>query len=75
MHIFAYLQMYLFRIVHIFWIARGCVNGVSFHALLQSETEFRFHLPVVLWRVHSPCQDVYPENSEEVLPKLCLESK
>jgi hypothetical protein len=64
--------MYLFQIVHIFWIARGCVDGVSFHALLRSETEFRRHLSVVLRPVHSPYQDVYSENIGEVLPKLCL---
>ena len=75
MQIFAYLQMYQFRIVHVFWTARGCVDGVSFHALLRSETEFRRHLPVVLRTVHSPCQDVYPENSGEVLPKLYLGSE
>jgi hypothetical protein len=74
MQIFAYLQMYLFRIVHIFWTARGCVDGVSFHALLQSETEFR-HLLVVLQTIHSPCQDVYPENSGDVLPKFYLGSE
>jgi hypothetical protein len=28
-----------FRIVHV-WIARDCVNGVSFHALLRSKTGF-----------------------------------
>ena len=27
---------------------RGCVDGVSFHALLLSETEFRQHFPAVL---------------------------
>jgi hypothetical protein len=73
MQIFAYLQMYLFRVVHIFWIARGCIDGVSFHALLRSETEFQRHLPVVLETLHSLCQDVYMENSREVLSKLCLE--
>ena len=31
----------MFRIVHVFWTARGCVGGVSFHGLLRSETEFR----------------------------------
>jgi hypothetical protein len=36
MHIFAYPQMYLFQIVHVFWTARGCVDDVSFHALLRS---------------------------------------
>jgi hypothetical protein len=72
MQIFAYPQIYLFRIVHVFWTARGCVDGVSFHALLRSETEFRRHLHVVLRTVHSPCQGVYPDNNGEVLPKLCL---
>jgi hypothetical protein len=47
-------------------------SGVSFHALLWSETEFRRHLQCVLGTIHSPCQDVYPENSEEVLPRICL---
>ena len=75
MQIFAYLQMYQFRIVHVFWTARGCVDGVSFHALLRSEKEFRRHLPVVLRTVHSPCQDVYPENCGEVLPKFYLGSE
>jgi hypothetical protein len=75
MQIFAYLQMYQFRIVHVFWTARGCVDGVNFHALLRSEKEFRRHLPVVLQTVHSPCQDVYPENSGEVLPKFYLGSE
>jgi hypothetical protein len=31
------------------------VDGVSFHALLRFETEFRRHLPVVLRIVHSSC--------------------
>jgi hypothetical protein len=75
MQIFAYLQMYQFRIVHIFWTARGCVGGVSFHALLRSEKEFRRHLPVVLRTVHSPWQAVYLENSGEVLPKFYLGSE
>jgi hypothetical protein len=34
MQIFEYLQMYLFQIVHIFWTARSCVDGVSFLDLL-----------------------------------------
>ena len=32
MQMFAYVQPYLFRIVHVFWTACGCVDGVSFHA-------------------------------------------
>jgi hypothetical protein len=67
--------MYLFLIVHVFWIARGCVDGVSFHALLQFKIEFWRHLPVVLRTVHSPCQDVFSENSGVVLPKLFLRSE
>jgi len=35
---------------------------ISFHGLLLSEIEFRYHLPVVL-RIHSPCQDMYLENN------------
>jgi hypothetical protein len=49
--------------------------GVSFHALLRSETKFRRHLLVVLQTVHSPYQDVYLENNREVLLKLCLGSE
>ena len=45
---FAYLRLYLFRIVHVFWTAHGCVDEVSFHAPLLSEMEFRQHLPAVL---------------------------
>jgi hypothetical protein len=75
MQIFAYLQIYMFRIVHVFWTAHGCVDGVSFHALLQSETEFWRHFPVVLHTIHSSYQDVYPENSGEVLPKFYLRSE
>jgi hypothetical protein len=75
MQILAYLQMYLFQIIHVFWTACGCVDGVSFHALLQSETGFRHHLPVVLRTVHPPCQDVYLENSRDVLSKFCIGSK
>jgi hypothetical protein len=32
------------------------VDGVSFHALLWSETEFRRHLLVVLQTVHLPAK-------------------
>jgi hypothetical protein len=75
MQIYAYPQMYLFRIVHVSWTARGCVDGVSFHALLRSVKKYRRHLHVVLRTVHSPCQDVYHENSGEMLPKLYLGSE
>jgi hypothetical protein len=54
MQIFAYPQKYLFLIVNVFWTAHGCVDGVSFHALLQSETEFRCNLHVILRTVHYP---------------------
>ena len=40
MQIFLYLKSYLFRIVHVFWIAGGCIDGVSFYALLGFEIEF-----------------------------------
>jgi hypothetical protein len=45
--------MYLFRIVHVFeQPVVAYVDRVSFHALLQSETEFMRHLLVVL-RIHT----------------------
>jgi len=50
---------------------RGCVDEVSFHAQLLSETEFRQHLPVVLL-IHVLQRSVYPENNREVMPKLYL---
>ena len=37
---FAYVQPYLFRIVHVFWTACGCVDGVSFHALPYPRQSF-----------------------------------
>ena len=49
---FAYVRPYLFRIVHVFWTAQGCVDGVSFHGVLPFETEYRHHFPVVL-RIHN----------------------
>ena len=45
---------------------------VNFHGLLRSETEFRHHLPVVLQIRTLLWQDVYLENSGEVLPKFYL---
>jgi hypothetical protein len=47
-----YLHIYnciCFGLSTFLWIARGCVDGVSFHGLLQSEAEFWHHLRVVLW--------------------------
>ena len=41
-----------FELSTFFWTARGCVDGVSFHGLLRSETESRQYLPVVL-RIHN----------------------
>ena len=62
----------MFRIIHVFWTARGCVDGVSFHALLLSETEFQQHLPAVLQIHVLPKKSAYPENNREVMPKLYL---
>jgi hypothetical protein len=56
MRTFAYLRPYLFRIVHVFWTARGCVVEVSFHAPLYFEMVFRHHLSVVLWIHTLPCR-------------------
>ena len=49
MQMFAYLWPYLFRIVHTFMDSLRMCTWVSFHATLQSEIEFRHHLPIVLW--------------------------
>ena len=48
MQIFTYLLPYLFRIVHVIWTARWCVDGVSLYGPLRSEVEFWHHLPVIL---------------------------
>ena len=48
MQLFAYMEPYVFRIVHVIWTAQGCVDMVSFHGQLRSVPEFRHHLPVVL---------------------------
>jgi hypothetical protein len=53
----------------------GDLLSNNFHALLWSETGFRHHLLVVLQTLHSPCQDVYPENNGMVLSKLYLRSE
>ena len=50
----------------------GCVDGVSFHALLLSEIEFRQHLPTVLQIHVLPKKSAYPENNREVMLKHCL---
>ena len=51
----------------------GCVDGVSSHGLRRSEIESRHHLLVVL-RIHNLLfQDVYLENSREMLLKFCPE--
>ena len=40
MQLFAYMEPYVFRIVPVFGTVRGCVDVVSFHALLQSVQSF-----------------------------------
>ena len=69
MHIFAYVGSYLFWIVHIFWTARVCVDGFSLHGLLRSEI-VSASPPCCSPNAQSSCQDVYSENSGEVLPKF-----
>ena len=49
---------------------RGCVDEVSFHALLLSEIEFWQHLPAVLQIHVLPKKSEYPENNREVMLKL-----
>src|SRR6185312_8885959 len=52
MQLFAYMEPYVFRIVHVIWTAQGCVDMVSFHGQLRSVPEFWHHLRVVL-RIHN----------------------
>ena len=49
MQLFAYMEPYVFRIVPVFGTVRGCVDVVSFHALLRFKIEYRYHLSVILW--------------------------
>ena len=51
---------------------RGCLDEVSFHTLLLSETEFWQHLPAVLQIHVLPKKSAYPENNREVMLKLYL---
>ena len=72
---FAYVRPYLFQTVHIFWIARGCIDGVSFHSLLPFVTEYRHHFLVVL-RIHNlPSGTCIWRTAGEVLPKFRLGSE
>jgi hypothetical protein len=56
-------------------LTRGCVDEVSFHALLLSKIEFRQHLLVVLQIHVLERESVYPENNRVVKPKLYLGSE
>ena len=40
MQLFAYIEPYVFRIVHVIWTAQGCVDMVSFHGQLRSVQSF-----------------------------------
>ena len=62
-----------FELSTLLWTARGCVDGVRFYGPLQSESEFRHHLPVVLgihnlpfgtciWRTAGRCCRNYISN-------------
>ena len=69
--IFVYLRPYLFRIVHVFWTARGCVDGLI--SMVRSGPRWCFGItPYCSPDTHSPLQDVYRENNGEVLPKFYL---
>ena len=75
---FAFVRPYLFRIIHVFWTARGCVDGDSFHDLLPFEIEYRHHFPVVL-RIHnlpSLSGRVFGEqqgNAAEIISRIGVE--
>ena len=73
---FAYVRPYLFRTVHVFWTARGCVDGVSFHGLLPFETEYRHHFPLFFGYTISLPGCVFGEqrrNAAEILSRIGVE--
>ena len=71
MRTFAYLRPYLFRIIHVFWTARRCVDRLV--SMVRSGLRWCFSItPCCSLDTHSPLQDVHRENSGEVLPKFCL---
>jgi hypothetical protein len=43
--------MYMCRIIHVFWTARGCVDGVSFDALLSIMQASILHLFLYFFRI------------------------
>jgi len=53
--IFVYLRPYLFRIVHIFWTARGCVDKLV--SMVRSGPRWCFGITPVVLRIHTlPCR-------------------
>jgi hypothetical protein len=62
MKIFAYLRPYLFRIVHVFWTACGCVDGLISMAAFSLRRCFNI-TPCCSSDTHSPLQDVYRETA------------
>jgi hypothetical protein len=72
MHFCSYLRLYLFRIVHVIWTARGSVDeSVS---MFWSDLRQSFGITSCCsLDTQSAYSDVYLENSEEVLPKFCLD--
>jgi len=47
MHVFAYLFPYLFRIVHVFWTARGCVDVLV--SMVSSDSRQSFGITYLLF--------------------------
>jgi hypothetical protein len=71
MHFCSYLRLYLFRIVQVIWTARGSVDELV--SMFWSDLRQSFGITSVCSLDTQPAySDVYLENSEEVLPKFCL---
>jgi hypothetical protein len=65
----------MFRAVHVFWIARRCVDGVTCSTVYSSPRQSFGVTSLLFSGQYTLCQDMYPENNGEVLPKHCIDSE
>ena len=55
MQIFAYLRAFLFQIVHVFWTARGCVDGLV--SMVRSGPRWCFGITLSMWDLQDTPQE------------------
>ena len=72
MRISAYVRLYLFRIVHVFWTARECVYGLASMFRHRSSQSLGSTSQLFSEYTLSLCHDVYWENNGKVLLKFRL---